>query len=99
MTDNSNFGRDRTAPKTDLAQWMLNQQRQFQEFDRSFGLPSAFDDPFDPFFASNFPSIGGSHSLLFSQPGRASGSLMSPGRFSVLKLCLGLNIVDSSEKV
>ena len=44
----------------DLREWMLNQQRQFQEFNNSFGLPShfgsfpsSFSEPFnDPFFSS-----------------------------------------------
>ena len=44
----------------DLREWMINQQRQFQEFERSFGLGSGFGGNFpslhdsfnDPFFAS-----------------------------------------------
>ena len=63
MTSNFNFGNDgrRRQPgsqQVNLGEWMANQQRQFQEFDRSFGMPSAFggfstfSDPFsDPFFS------------------------------------------------
>ena len=63
MTSNFNFGNDgRTrqqgSHQVNLGEWMANQQRQFQEFDRSFGMPSAFgglssfSDPFsDPFFS------------------------------------------------
>ena len=92
MTHNSNFGRDKHPPTTDLGQWMINQQRQFQEFDRSFGMPSAFGasfgsfgDPFESFFSSPFQTrgVGGSPSLLFSPSNRASGALMSPGKYVV----------------
>ena len=53
-----NFGRI-PQPRVDLGEWMMNQQRQFQEFERSFGMPSAFGssfgDPFgDSFFSSPF---------------------------------------------
>ena len=63
MTSNFNFGNDGRPRQTgsqhvNLGEWMANQQRQFQEFDRSFGMPSAFgalsalSDPFsDPFFS------------------------------------------------
>ena len=63
MTSNFNFGNDGRARQpgsnqVNLGEWMANQQRQFQEFDRSFGMPSAFgafssfSDPFsDPFFS------------------------------------------------
>lgn len=95
MTFNSNFGQNRQGPKTDLREWMLNQQRQFQEFDDSFGMPSAFGssfgsfrDPFDDsFFSSPFPARGGFPSLSFSPSHRAAGTLMAPpgtGRFSTL---------------
>ena len=58
MNPNFNFGRV-PQPKVDLGEWMMNQQRQFQEFERSFGMPSAFGssfrDPFgDSFFSSPF---------------------------------------------
>ena len=58
MDPNFNFGRV-PQPKVDLGEWMMNQQRQFQEFERSFGMPSAFGssfgDPFgDSFFSSPF---------------------------------------------
>ena len=88
MTFNSNFGQNRQGPKTDLREWMINQQRQFQEFDESFGMPSAFGssfgsfrdgrDPFDSFFSSSFPARGGFPSLSFSPSHRAAGSLMAP---------------------
>ena len=63
MTSNFNFGNDGRprqpgSQEVNLGEWMANQQRQFQEFDRSFGMPSAFggfstfSDPFsDPFFS------------------------------------------------
>ena len=63
MSSNFNFGAGGGAPprqpQVNLGEWMLNQQRQFQEFDRSFGMPSAFGsmsafDPFsDPFFSQS----------------------------------------------
>ena len=63
MTSNFNVGNEGRRHQTgsqqvNLGEWMANQQRQFQEFDRSFGMPSAFggfsafSDPFsDPFFS------------------------------------------------
>ena len=77
MTFNSNFGQNGQGQKTDLREWMLNQQRQFQEFDESFGMPSAFGssfgslrDPFDSFFSSPFQR--GFPSLSFTPSDRAS---------------------------
>ena len=83
MTFNSNFGQNRQGPKTDLREWMLNQQRQFQEFDESFGMPTAFGssfgsfrDPFDSFFSSPFQR--GFPSVSFTPSDRASGSQLAP---------------------
>merc|ERR1712013_180264 len=48
-------------PQYDLGEWMINQQRQFQEFDRSFdrtfhttpGFGNTFGDFFSPFSRPN----------------------------------------------
>ena len=60
MTSDSSLGRDTPLsgrPQCDLGEWMINQQRQFQEFDRSFdrsfhttpGFGNTFGDFFSPF--------------------------------------------------
>ena len=91
MTSNSNFGSDRGGHRQDLREWMINQQRQFQEFDRSFGMPSAFGssfgsfgDSFDPFFSSPFPSRVAGNSLLFSPTDEVSSPLVSPSMYHSL---------------
>merc|ERR1711892_65464 len=48
------LGRDEQhagRPQCDLGEWMLNQQRQFQEFDRSFQTSSGFGNSFGDFFS------------------------------------------------
>lgn len=62
MTSDGSLGRDtRLAgrPQADLGEWMLNQQRQFQEFDRSFQTTPGFGDSFGSSFFSPFsrPSL------------------------------------------
>merc|ERR1712106_191929 len=44
-------GRLAGRPQCDLREWMLNQQRQFQEFDRSFQTSSGFGNSFGDFFS------------------------------------------------
>merc|ERR1711892_1605707 len=44
-------GRLAGRPQCDLGEWMLNQQRQFQEFDRSFQTSSGFGNSFGDFFS------------------------------------------------
>merc|ERR1711892_1036123 len=44
-------GRLTGRPQCDLGEWMLNQQRQFQEFDRSFQTSSGFGNSFGDFFS------------------------------------------------
>jgi len=62
MTSDGSLGRDtRLAGRQqcDLGEWMLNQQRQFQEFDRSFQSTPGFGDSFGSSFFSPFsrPSL------------------------------------------
>ena len=62
MTSDGSLGRDtRLAGRQqcDLGEWMLNQQRQFQEFDRSFQTTPGFGDSFGSSFFSPFsrPSL------------------------------------------
>eukprot|EP00092_Neocalanus_flemingeri_P004800 GFUD01005168.1.p1 GENE.GFUD01005168.1~~GFUD01005168.1.p1 ORF type:complete len:521 (-),score=138.30 GFUD01005168.1:487-2049(-) len=57
MTSDTSLGRDTQLigrPQNDLGEWMLNQQRQFQEFDRSFHTTPGFGDSFGDFFSSPF---------------------------------------------
>merc|ERR1711892_1176742 len=44
-------GRLTGRPQCDIGEWMLNQQRQFQEFDRSFQTSSGFGNSFGDFFS------------------------------------------------
>ena len=64
MTSDSSQGRDTPLsghPQYDLGEWMINQQRQFQEFDRSFdrtfhttpAFGNTFGDFFSPFSRPN----------------------------------------------
>ena len=64
MTSDSSLGRDTPLsghPQYDLGEWMINQQRQFQEFDRSFdrtfhttpSFGNTFGDFFSPFSRPN----------------------------------------------
>jgi len=58
MTSDPSLGRDTRLvgrPQCDLGEWMLNQQRQFQEFERSFQTTPGFGDSFGDFF-SPFPT-------------------------------------------
>ena len=55
MTSDGSLGRDTRLvgrPQRDLGEWMRNQQRQFQEFDRSFQTTPGFDDSFGESFGN-----------------------------------------------
>jgi len=73
MTSDASLGRNsrtlgRPAAQHDLGEWMLNQQRQFQEFERSFQSPSFSSDFFSsPFSTGGIGGGGGPSSLLAVQ--------------------------------
>merc|ERR1712142_29415 len=66
-------------PQCDLGEWMLNQQRQFQEFDRSFdrnfhssvGFGNTFGDFFSPFSRPNLALQQSSQQPLSQPPAHA----------------------------
>jgi len=68
--------------KSDLSEWMLNQQRQFQEFDRSFGTNMGFGDSFDGFFTpfSRSSLALQSHQPTLPSPPHSHSTNMIPDR-------------------